>query len=143
MPSDIACAINDLFDAHGTMPMTSDIGDCLFTAMEIENTELAAPGYYAGMGFGVPAIRNCTRDEGRPFEFGNQVLISSHRKPKRGSQTAGRMVAAVGGDFLPPTAPTPWSIIAVSIVGITIPVVRVGIAIAIIRRCGIPVVARG
>jgi indolepyruvate decarboxylase len=55
VPSDIACAINDLFDAHGAMPMTSDIGDCLFTAMEIENTELAAPGYYAGMGFGVPA----------------------------------------------------------------------------------------
>lgn len=55
MPSDIACAINDLFDRHGPMPMTSDIGDCLFTAMEIENTALAAPGYYAGMGFGVPA----------------------------------------------------------------------------------------
>lgn len=55
MPSDIACAINDLFDKHGPMPMTADIGDCLFTAMEIENTALAAPGYYAGMGFGVPA----------------------------------------------------------------------------------------
>jgi len=26
------------------------------------------------------AIRNCIRDEGGPFEFGNQVLISSHRK---------------------------------------------------------------
>jgi predicted DNA-binding transcriptional regulator YafY len=26
------------------------------------------------------AMRNCTRDEGRSFEFGNQVLISSHRK---------------------------------------------------------------
>ena len=25
-------------------------------------------------------VRNCTRDEGRPFEVGNQVLISSHRK---------------------------------------------------------------
>ena len=55
MPSDIAGAINDLFDRHGAMPMTADIGDCLFTAMEIENTALAAPGYYAGMGFGVPA----------------------------------------------------------------------------------------
>jgi indolepyruvate decarboxylase len=54
-PSDIAGAINDLFDRHGKMPMTSDIGDCLFTAMEIDNTALAAPGYYAGMGFGVPA----------------------------------------------------------------------------------------
>jgi indolepyruvate decarboxylase len=54
-PSDIATAINDLFDRHGKMPMTSDIGDCLFTAMEVDNTALAAPGYYAGMGFGVPA----------------------------------------------------------------------------------------
>lgn len=54
-PSDIASAINDLFDRHGAMPMTADIGDCLFTAMEIENSALAAPGYYAGMGFGVPA----------------------------------------------------------------------------------------
>lgn len=54
-PSDIACAINDLFGRHGPMPMTADIGDCLFTAMEIENSALAAPGYYAGMGFGVPA----------------------------------------------------------------------------------------
>jgi indolepyruvate decarboxylase len=54
-PSDIATAINDLFDHHGKMPMTADIGDCLFTAMEIDNTALAAPGYYAGMGFGVPA----------------------------------------------------------------------------------------
>src|SRR5712672_713119 len=26
------------------------------------------------------AMRNCTRDGGRPFEVGNQVLISSHRK---------------------------------------------------------------
>ncbi|MEA2990208.1 MAG: indolepyruvate decarboxylase [Alphaproteobacteria bacterium] len=54
-PSDVATAINDLFDRHGPMPMTSDVGDCLFAAMEIENTALAAPAYYAGMGFGVPA----------------------------------------------------------------------------------------
>ena len=26
------------------------------------------------------AMRNCTRDEGGPFEVGNQVLIPSHRK---------------------------------------------------------------
>ncbi len=25
-------------------------------------------------------MRNCTRDGGGPFEFGNQVLISNHRK---------------------------------------------------------------
>jgi indolepyruvate decarboxylase len=55
VPSDIACAINDLFAAHGPMPIASDIGDCLFTAMEIANSALVAPGYYAGMGYGVPA----------------------------------------------------------------------------------------
>src|SRR5262247_304504 len=29
---------------------------------------------------GVPARDNCTRDEGGPFGFGDQVPISSHRK---------------------------------------------------------------
>ncbi len=53
-PMDIARAVNELFERHGAMPMTSDMGDCLFTAMDIDNTELAAPGYYASMGFGVP-----------------------------------------------------------------------------------------
>jgi len=39
---------------HGKMPIASDMGDCLFTAMEIAHTALVAPGYYATMGFGVP-----------------------------------------------------------------------------------------
>ena len=54
-PADIARAVNDLFDRHGPMPMAADMGDCLFTAMEIADDGLVAPGYYAGMGFGVPA----------------------------------------------------------------------------------------
>jgi indolepyruvate decarboxylase len=54
-PTDIATAVNDLMIAHGKMPIASDMGDCLFTAMEIEHTALVAPGYYATMGFGVPA----------------------------------------------------------------------------------------
>src|SRR5262249_38773222 len=32
-PSDVAAAINDLFDRHGRMPMAADMGDCLFIAM--------------------------------------------------------------------------------------------------------------
>ena len=44
-----------LFARHGAMPIAADIGDCLFTAMEIAHTDLTAPGYYAGMGYGVPA----------------------------------------------------------------------------------------
>ncbi len=54
-PSDIAAAVNDLMAAHGKMPIACDMGDCLFTAMDIDQTELVAPGYYATMGFGVPA----------------------------------------------------------------------------------------
>ncbi len=54
-PNDIATAINDMMRSHGSLPMASDMGDCLFTAMDIDQHALAAPGYYAGMGFGVPA----------------------------------------------------------------------------------------
>jgi indolepyruvate decarboxylase len=54
-PSDVAAAVNDLFARHGAMPIAADMGDCLFTAMEIGNAPFVAPGYYAGMGFGVPA----------------------------------------------------------------------------------------
>lgn len=54
-PTDIATAVNDWMDRHGKVPIASDVGDCLFTAMEIEHTALVAPGYYATMGFGVPA----------------------------------------------------------------------------------------
>ena len=55
VPSDVAAAVNDLFAQHGPMPIASDVGDCLFTAMEMRQTDLVAPGYYAGMGYGVPA----------------------------------------------------------------------------------------
>ena len=54
-PADIATAVNDLMAKHGKLPIASDVGDCLFTAMDIEHTALVAPGYYATMGFGVPA----------------------------------------------------------------------------------------
>ncbi|MGE5098128.1 MAG: indolepyruvate/phenylpyruvate decarboxylase [Betaproteobacteria bacterium] len=53
-PNDIATAVNDLMAAGNHFAIAADMGDCLFTAMEIENTELVAPAYYATMGFGVP-----------------------------------------------------------------------------------------
>jgi indolepyruvate decarboxylase len=37
------------------MPVATDVGDCLFTAMDLVQTDHVAPGYYATMGFGVPA----------------------------------------------------------------------------------------
>jgi indolepyruvate decarboxylase len=64
-PSDIAVAINELFDRHGQMLMTADVGDCLFTAMEVDNNEFSAPGYYAGMGFAVPAALGMAAVSGR------------------------------------------------------------------------------
>ncbi len=54
-PTDIARAVNDVFKDNDLMPIAADMGDCLFTAIDIENTEFVAPGYYATMGFGVPA----------------------------------------------------------------------------------------
>lgn len=54
-PEDIATAVNALLREHGSMPLASDIGDCLFTAMDIAQVPLVAPGYYATMGYGVPA----------------------------------------------------------------------------------------
>jgi indolepyruvate decarboxylase len=54
-PNDIAAAVNDLMAAHGKLPIAADMGDCLFTAMDIAHTALVAPGYYATMGYGVPA----------------------------------------------------------------------------------------
>ena len=67
-PSDIAAAINDLFAQHGPLPIAADMGDCLFTAMEIRNTDLVAPGYYAGMGYGVPAgLGACVAAGRRPL----------------------------------------------------------------------------
>ena len=54
-PTDIATAVNDMFHRYGALPIASDMGDCLFTTMDMEYTELVAPGYYATMGYGVPS----------------------------------------------------------------------------------------
>jgi indolepyruvate decarboxylase len=54
-PADISSALNRLMRAQGQIPLACDVGDCLFTAMDIDPTALIAPGYYASMGYGVPA----------------------------------------------------------------------------------------
>lgn len=64
-PGDIAAAINDLMHTHGVMPLACDVGDCLFTAMDIAPTALIAPGYYATMGYGVPAGLGLQASTGR------------------------------------------------------------------------------
>jgi SAM-dependent methyltransferase len=45
------------------------------------------------------ALRNCTRDEGGPFEFGNQVLISSHRKLLSSKATVVNVAETSGHDL--------------------------------------------
>ena len=66
-PADVAAAVNQLFATHGRLPISSDTGDCLFTAMDITYTELVASAYYATMGPGVP------------MAFG--VQVASGRRP--------------------------------------------------------------
>lgn len=66
-PLDVARAVNDMMDAHGRMPVATDVGDCLFVAMDFVQTDHVAPGYYATMGFGIPAA------------FG--VQVASGRRP--------------------------------------------------------------
>ncbi|TGG92916.1 indolepyruvate/phenylpyruvate decarboxylase [Natronospirillum operosum] len=54
--ADMGVGIADLLAQAGEpMPVASDIGDCLFSTLDVLNTPLVAPGYYASMGFGVPA----------------------------------------------------------------------------------------
>ena len=64
-PIDIATALNDLFAKHEPMPVSADMGDCLFTAMDLANTEMVAPGYYATMGYGVPGGLGLQASTGR------------------------------------------------------------------------------
>lgn len=54
-PAAIAAAANAFMQEHGAMPVACDVGDGLFTAMDLMPTDLIAPGYYATMGYAVPA----------------------------------------------------------------------------------------
>ena len=54
-PAAIAAAANALMLAHGEHACRLRRGDCLFTALDLLPTDLIAPGYYATMGYGVPA----------------------------------------------------------------------------------------
>ena len=53
----------------------------LFALRTAETVAMAAIGIVSRVTPVHTVLRNCTRDEGGPFEVGNQVLISSHRKP--------------------------------------------------------------
>jgi len=67
MPSDIAAIVSQYLEQHDDIPIASDMGDCLFTAMDMKHTPLVAPGYYATMGTGIP--------------FGIGLEVSSGKRP--------------------------------------------------------------
>ena len=54
--------------------------EVLIAAARAQGTQWLALGLVSRVSPVHTALRNCTRDEGRSFEVGNQVLISSHRK---------------------------------------------------------------
>ncbi|UJF24220.1 indolepyruvate/phenylpyruvate decarboxylase [Suttonella sp. R2A3] len=64
-PTDVATLINDHFHRHEKMPLAADMGDCFFTTLDIESTELVAPGFYATMGYGIPAGLGLQAADGR------------------------------------------------------------------------------
>ena len=47
----------------------------------------------------VTMVRNCTGDEGKSFEVGNQVLVSSHRKPLSSKATVVNVAETSGHDL--------------------------------------------
>ena len=53
--TEVAAGLNDLMAREGPYPIAADVGESLFVAMDLVPTDYVAPGYYAGMGFGVPA----------------------------------------------------------------------------------------
>lgn len=47
--------LNEFLAARTDTPVVVDTGDCLFAAVDIRANEVVGPGYYATMGFAVPA----------------------------------------------------------------------------------------
>ena len=54
-PDDVADAVNQLCSPYPALQIVADVGDSLFVSMDIDDAHLAAPGYYASMGYAVPA----------------------------------------------------------------------------------------
>jgi len=61
-PSDIIAAVESL-RSHHPLPITVDVGDCLFAAVDLAPGPLIAAGYYAAMGMASPAA--LARDPGQ------------------------------------------------------------------------------
>ena len=62
--ADIACAVNDLMAAHGKLPIASDMGDCLFTAMDIATPRWSRPATTRPWASACPPASACRRPPG-------------------------------------------------------------------------------
>ena len=51
----VISVLNEFLAARVDTPVVVDTGDCLFAAVDIRANEIIGPGYYATMGFAVPA----------------------------------------------------------------------------------------
>ncbi len=51
----VVATLNEFLAAHSNTPVVVDTGDALFAAVDIRANEIVGPGYYATMGFAVPA----------------------------------------------------------------------------------------
>ena len=66
---------------------------------ESQCRDMSAAGVVSRVSPVQTVLRNCTRDEGGPFEFGNQVLISSHRKPLSSKAMVVNVAETLGHDL--------------------------------------------
>jgi indolepyruvate decarboxylase len=92
---EVAAGLNDLIAAHGKFPIAADVGESLFLAMDLEPTDYVAPGYYAGMGFGVPAALGLQAATGRR-RMGARALPPLRLGSDRGGAQQLRVGDAVG-----------------------------------------------
>jgi len=58
-------ALNEFLAPRADTPVVVDTGDCLFAAVDIRANEVIGPGYYATMGFAVPAALGIEIASGR------------------------------------------------------------------------------
>ncbi len=54
-PETLIATLNQFFQKQGPLPVVSDNGDCLFASLDLHTPTQIASGYYATMGFAVPA----------------------------------------------------------------------------------------
>ena len=84
------------FICPGVVNIATPKGEACFPAPMLPRSELGRVSRAPG---DLSAARNCTRDEGGPFEFGDQEPISSHRKLLRAKAVVVSVAETPGQDF--------------------------------------------